>query len=57
VPPTDGVSAAEAIKKWSRQLRGHRARDLADTTEPFDKEGYSLLKFHGVYQGYDTGFR
>ena len=24
-----------------------------DTTAPFDNEGYSLLKFHGVYQGYD----
>ncbi|MBV9862410.1 MAG: NADPH-dependent assimilatory sulfite reductase hemoprotein subunit [Alphaproteobacteria bacterium] len=43
----------EAVKKNSRQLRGHLARDLADTARPFDKEGYSLLKFHGVYQGYD----
>ena len=24
-----------------------------DTATPFDKEGYSLLKFHGIYQGYD----
>ncbi len=24
-----------------------------DTSAPFDKEGYSLLKFHGIYQGYD----
>ena len=47
------ISKAEAIKQQSRQLRGHIARDLADTTTPFDKEGYSLLKFHGVYQGYD----
>src|SRR6201993_4303453 len=47
------VSKAEAVKQQSRQLRGHIARDLADTTVPFDKEGYSLLKFHGVYQGYD----
>src|SRR5215813_2074320 len=53
MPRPDAVSAAEAVKKWSRQLRGHLARDLADTTQPFDKEGYSLLKFHGVYQGYD----
>jgi sulfite reductase (ferredoxin) len=53
VPRTDAVSAAEAVKKWSRQLRGHLGRDLAETTQPFDKEGYSLLKFHGVYQGYD----
>ena len=53
MPRPDAVSAAEAVKKWSRQLRGHLARDLADTAQPFDKEGYSLLKFHGVYQGYD----
>src|SRR5215831_12437486 len=53
MPRADAVSAAEAVKKWSRQLRGHLARDLADTAQPFDKEGYSLLKFHGVYQGYD----
>jgi sulfite reductase (ferredoxin) len=47
------ISKAEAVKQQSRQLRGHLARDLADTEHPFDKEGYALLKFHGVYQGYD----
>jgi sulfite reductase (ferredoxin) len=47
------ISKPEAIKQQSRQLRGHLARDLADTARPFDKEGYALLKFHGVYQGYD----
>jgi len=47
------VSKAEAVKQQSRQLRGHIARDLGDTSTPFDKEGYSLLKFHGIYQGYD----
>src|SRR5205807_928184 len=47
------VSKAEAVKQQSRQLRGHIARDLADTTVPFDNQGYSLLKFHGIYQGYD----
>ena len=47
------ISKAEAVKQNSRQLRGHLARDLADPANPFDKEGYSLLKFHGVYQGYD----
>ncbi len=47
------VSKAEAIKQQSRQLRGKIAQDLADTATPFDKSGYSLLKFHGVYQGYD----
>jgi sulfite reductase (ferredoxin) len=49
----DAISKPEAIKQHSRQLRGHIARDLADTATPFDKEGYALLKFHGVYQGYD----
>src|SRR2546429_9372229 len=49
----DTISKAEAIKQQSRQLRGHLARDLADTATPFDNAGYSLLKFHGIYQGYD----
>src|SRR3984893_17922046 len=49
----DAISKPEAIKQQSRQLRGHIARDLPDTGTPFDKEGYALLKFHGVYQGYD----
>src|ERR1700741_3649959 len=47
------VSKAEAVKQQSRHLRGHIARDLADTSASLDKEGYSLLKFHGIYQGYD----
>jgi sulfite reductase (ferredoxin) len=47
------VSKAETVKQQSRQLRGHLARDLSDATKPFDNEGYSLLKFHGIYQGYD----
>src|SRR5437764_2260744 len=49
----DTISKAEAIKQQSRHLRGNLARDLADTAHPFDKTGYSLLKFHGIYQGYD----
>jgi len=49
----DKISKAEATKQQSRQLRGHLAHDLADTATPFDGEGYSLLKFHGIYQGYD----
>src|SRR5437867_2945410 len=40
----NSVSKPEAVKQQSRQLRGHIARDLADTTVPFDKEGYSRLK-------------
>src|SRR5438477_7632338 len=49
----DAISKAEAVKTQSSQLRGNLAQDLADTAHPFDKEGYSLLKFHGIYQGYD----
>src|SRR5947208_4663835 len=49
----DSVSKPEAVKQQSRQLRGHIARDLRDTGTPFDNAGYSLLKFHGIYQGYD----
>ncbi len=49
----ENISKAEAVKQQSRRLRGHITRDLADTANPFDKEGYSLLKFHGIYQGYD----
>jgi sulfite reductase (ferredoxin) len=47
------ISKPEAVKQQSRQLRGHIARDLPDSSAPFDKEGYALLKFHGIYQGYD----
>ena len=42
------LSKAEAIKQQSRQLRGNLARDLADSTAPFDNDAYSLLKFHGI---------
>lgn len=49
----ENISKAEAVKQQSRQLRGHIARDIAEVETPFDKEGYSLLKFHGTYQGYD----
>src|ERR1700682_2110675 len=47
------ISQAEAVKQQSLQLRGDLASDLTDTATPFDGEGYSLLKFHGIYQGYD----
>jgi sulfite reductase (ferredoxin) len=47
------LSKAEAVKQQSRQLRGNLSRDLADSAAPFDNTGYSLLKFHGIYQGYD----
>ena len=46
VQAVEKISKAEATKQQSRHLRGHLARDLADTATPFDGEGYSLLKFH-----------
>jgi sulfite reductase (ferredoxin) len=49
----EAISKAEAVKQQSRRLRGNLARDLADAAAPFDNVGYSLLKFHGIYQGYD----
>jgi sulfite reductase (ferredoxin) len=53
VAKIDTVSKAEAVKQQSRQLRGRLKEGLADLEAPFDNAGYSLLKFHGVYQGYD----
>jgi sulfite reductase (ferredoxin) len=49
----DIISKVEAVKLQSRRLRGNLAHALADTVAPFDNDGYSLLKFHGIYQGYD----
>src|ERR1700722_15791915 len=49
VPP----SKVEALKQDSRSLRGSLAEGLADGRSSFDKNGYNLLKFHGIYQGYD----
>jgi sulfite reductase (ferredoxin) len=49
-----GQSKVEQVKRESRSLRGALAEGLADPTlTAFDDDGYSLLKFHGVYQGYD----
>jgi sulfite reductase (ferredoxin) len=49
----DTISKAEANKQQSRGLRGNLAGDLAAGPAPFDAAGYGLLKFHGIYQGYD----
>jgi sulfite reductase (ferredoxin) len=47
------VSKVEVLKEESRALRGALAEGLADGKPAFDEDGYNLLKFHGVYQGYD----
>jgi sulfite reductase (ferredoxin) len=47
------VSKVELLKQKSRALRGGLAEGLADGRPAFDDDGYNLLKFHGIYQGYD----
>src|SRR5256885_6218112 len=49
----DRVSKVEVLKEESRALRGALVEGLADGKPAFDEDGYNLLKFHGVYQGYD----
>jgi sulfite reductase (ferredoxin) len=46
-------SKVEAIKAASHGLRGGLADGLASGAPALDDEGYNLLKFHGIYQGYD----
>jgi len=50
---TSGPSEVEQVKAQSHALRGHLKESLADGAAAFDDDGYSLLKFHGIYQGYD----
>ena len=46
-------SKVEIAKASSDGLRGALAADLAQPTPGFGGDGPTLLKFHGVYQGYD----
>ncbi|HZB90527.1 MAG TPA: NADPH-dependent assimilatory sulfite reductase hemoprotein subunit [Stellaceae bacterium] len=46
-------SKVEAVKQSSHGLRQGLAAGLADPAPAFDDDGYHLLKFHGIYQGYD----
>jgi sulfite reductase (ferredoxin) len=46
-------SKVEGVKQESRALRGELAVGLAEPAPAFDDDGYNLLKFHGIYQGYD----
>ncbi len=46
-------SKVEAVKQSSAGLRGGLVAELADAAPAFDDDGYQLLKFHGIYQGYD----
>ena len=46
-------SKVEAVKATSDGLRGRLVEGLASDAPALDDEGYNLLKFHGIYQGYD----
>jgi sulfite reductase (ferredoxin) len=46
-------SKVEAVKRSSNGLRHGLAAELANAAPAFDDDGYQLLKFHGIYQGYD----
>ena len=51
--PSPKPSKVEAIKSGSRRLRGTIAESVASGARAFDEPDKQLLKFHGVYQGYD----
>jgi sulfite reductase (ferredoxin) len=50
---TEKLSHVEDVKAGSAQLRGTIKTDLNDAQTPFSEDMYNLLKFHGVYQGYN----
>src|SRR5258708_13950915 len=47
------VSKVEVLQEEGRALGGVLGDGLADGKPAFDEDGYNLLKFHGIYQGYD----
>ncbi len=50
-------SKVEIIKENSKNLRGSIADQLAENNDSFDREGYEILKFHGIYQQDDRDVR
>ncbi|MEJ0069325.1 MAG: NADPH-dependent assimilatory sulfite reductase hemoprotein subunit [Pseudomonadota bacterium] len=46
-------SKAEMMKRASRRLRGSIADGLDGTASHFEDADHQLLKFHGIYEGYD----
>ena len=46
-------SKVEAVKAASRHLRGTIAQGLAEGGDKFGAGDPTLLKFHGIYEGYD----
>jgi sulfite reductase (ferredoxin) len=51
------LSAAEALKRDSRHLRGSVAEELRNPLPHFSKPATSVLKFHGIYQQDDRDLR
>jgi sulfite reductase (ferredoxin) len=51
------LSAFEAVKETSQQLRGTIADELADTCDHLSEASKNLLKFHGSYQQEDRDAR
>jgi sulfite reductase (ferredoxin) len=52
--PAVKLSPVEGMKIQSKALRGTIAADLADTSKAcLDETGYQLLKFHGIYEGFN----
>ncbi len=48
-----GPSKVEQVKLASRGLRGALAQEIESGAPTFSSESAVLLKFHGIYQGYD----
>src|ERR1700690_1296267 len=48
-----GPSKVEQVKLASRGLRGSLAEEAGNGTATFGNGNAVLLKFHGIYQGYD----
>jgi sulfite reductase (ferredoxin) len=46
-------SKAEGLKRGSHRLRGTISAGLASGASHFDEPDHQLLKFHGIYEGFD----
>ena len=46
-------SKVELLKRTSSRLRGTIAAELAAETSHFSESDHQLLKFHGIYEGFD----
>ena len=53
IGPEGKLSKVEGYKTESRRLRGGIAEGLRAPTNAFEESDHQLLKFHGIYQGYD----